>query len=81
MIRFPWWGSVLLAIATYYGCKHGIPQFLGEDHRLADLGQLLAPITAMGFLLLAGKQLYDGDTEDKQKTDQQDMPPDDSTQH
>ncbi len=61
MKRFPWWCSVLLAIVAYYGCRYGIVELLGEDHRLIDFGQLLAPITAMGFLLLAGKQLYDGE--------------------
>lgn len=64
MNRFPWWGSVLLAILAYYGLKFGVKELLPEDHRLTGLFQLFAPLTAMALLLLAGKQLYDHDEEE-----------------
>lgn len=63
MKGFPWWGSVLLAIAAYYGLKYGTPKILPADTPLADLIPLFAPLSAMGFLLLAGKQLYDDEKE------------------
>lgn len=61
MTRFPWWGSVLLAVLSYCAMKYGMVRFLPAEHRLIGLCQLLAPLAAMAFLLLAGKQLYDGD--------------------
>jgi len=62
MIRFPWWGSVLLAIVAYSGLKYCVPEYIGHENQLSGLFALLAPIVAMGLLLWAGKQLYDGDT-------------------
>lgn len=59
MSRFPWWGSVLLAVAVYCGLKYGLPSMLPDNHRLQELLELLAPLAAMALLLLAGKQLYD----------------------
>ncbi len=59
MKKFPWWGSVLLAIASYFGLKNGAQYILAEDSPLFGLIPLFAPLIAMGFLLLAGKQLYD----------------------
>ena len=64
MKRFPWWGSVILAVAAYYGLKYGIPKFMPIDSSTARFLALLAPLAAMALLLLAGKQLYDG-TEDQ----------------
>lgn len=61
MNRFPWWGSVLLAILAYCGLKYGVGELLSEEHRLTGLLQLFAPLAAMALLLLAGKQLYDND--------------------
>lgn len=61
MNRFPWWASVLLAILAYCGLKYGMVRLLTADHHLIGLCGLLAPLVAMAFLLLAGKQLYDGD--------------------
>ena len=69
MSRFPWWISVLLAIGSYYGCKYGLVSIVGEEAPLAGLFELFAPIIAMGFLLLAAKQLYDdapGDVENEE---------------
>lgn len=63
MNRFPWWGSVLLAILAYWGLKYGVRELLSEEHRLTGLLQLFAPLAAMALLLLAGKQLYDHDGE------------------
>lgn len=59
MSRFPWWGSVVLAIIGYLGCKYGPLYLLDPQHRLSDLLPQFAPVVAMGFLLLAAKQLYD----------------------
>ena len=61
MSRFPWWGSVVLAIGCYWGLKYGVASVLPADHRLVGLLGHLAPIAAMALLLLAGKQLYDHD--------------------
>lgn len=64
--RFPWWGSIILAILGYTGLKYGVPKLITEDSALAPLVglvPLLAPLLAIGFLLLAGKQLYDSDGE------------------
>jgi len=61
MNRFPWWGSVLLAILAYCGLKYGVKELFPQEHRLTGLLQLFAPLAAMAFLLLAGKQLYDHD--------------------
>lgn len=72
MNRFPWWLSVILAILCYYSLKYGLPQLIAADDRLSGLFALLAPISAMGFLLLAAKQLYDGN-ETKQSEDQADQ--------
>lgn len=63
MSRFPWWGSIVLAILAYCGLKYGMVELLPDEHRLTGLFRLLAPLAAMGFLLLAGKQLYDGTQE------------------
>lgn len=79
MNRFPWWFSVLLAILCYYSLKYGLPQLIAADERLSDLLSLLAPISAIGFLLLAAKQLYDGDkTEESEKEADQEQPQNDS---
>jgi hypothetical protein len=61
MSRFPWWVSIVLAVLAYCGLKYGLVELLPDEHRLIGLLQLLAPLAAMGFLLLAGKQLYDGE--------------------
>ncbi len=58
-MKFPWWVSILLAIASYYSCKYGLVTIVGEEAPLTGLFELFAPIIAMGFLLLAAKQLYD----------------------
>lgn len=64
--RFPWWGSVLLAVISYSGLKYGLPRLVDHSSPLIALVPMLAPLSAMGFLLLAGKQLYDTDPEDDQ---------------
>jgi len=77
MNRFPWWGSVLLAVLVYHALKYGAAELLPEGHRLAGLLQLLAPLSAMALLLLAGKQLYDqpaNERESAKKGDRQDKP-------
>jgi len=61
MKHFPWWGSVLMAIVVYCTLKYGVQELLTADHRLTGLLQLFAPLAAIAFLLLAGKQLYDAD--------------------
>lgn len=69
MSRFPWWGSILLAVVAYCGLKYGVGQLFPGEHRLISIFQLLAPLAAMGFLLLAGKQLYDGEQETDNRRD------------
>jgi hypothetical protein len=59
----PWWLSVALAIASYLALKYLAPTLAvsaGFSH-LAGMLPQGAPIAAMGFLLLAAIQLYDGD--------------------
>lgn len=85
----PWWLSVALAIASYLALKYLAPT-LADSAGFGHLAGLLpqgAPIAAMGFLLLAAIQLYDGDdvpTEeppddhDDQPEDEDDRPGDDA---
>lgn len=80
MKRFPWWGSVIVAIGCYYLFKYGLADLYGTGET-ADFFKLLAPLVAMGFLLLAAKQLYDTDhdwEEDAEEADadQEDKPAD-----
>jgi hypothetical protein len=61
----PWWLSVILAIASYLALKYLAPT-LAASAGLGDLAGLLpqaAPLAAIGFLLLAAIQLYEGDDE------------------
>ncbi len=76
MKRFPWWGSVILAIITYYGLKYGLATYLGDTAPLVRFARLLAPILTVGFLLLAAKQLYDDDAEEPPPSDEDDAPTD-----
>lgn len=55
-----WYISVALAIMCYCGLKYGSSALLAPGHRLLAFFEMLAPLTAMAWLLLAGKQLYDG---------------------
>ena len=72
MNRLPWWGTVLLAILSYYSLKYGAQKILPQDHGLHGFLPLLAPLIAMGFLLLAAKQLYDDDPKAPEESDQDD---------
>lgn len=63
-LRMPWWGSILLAIVVYCGLKYGVPELHLSHPALQQLAQAapsFAPILAIPWLLLAGKQLYDSD--------------------
>jgi hypothetical protein len=74
----PWWLSVVLAIASYLALKYLAPTLAvsaGFGH-LAGMLPQGAPIAAMGFLLLAAIQLYDGD--DVPPEDEDDRPEDDA---
>lgn len=76
-VRFPWWFSVLLAIFSYSVLKYAIPQQQPSNHFLYSLCQVApdaAPLSAIGFLLLAAKQLYDGDTPGNPDEHQDDPP-------
>ncbi len=75
MSRFPWWCSVLLAILTYCGLKYGAPKIVAGDNTLAGLLPLFAPLAAMGFLLLAGKQLYDTEHQEQHDPEAEDASP------
>ncbi len=70
MRKFPWWGSVILAIGAYNGLKYGVPKLMVISGSTAEFLGLLAPLCAMAFLLLAAKQLYDGT--EKQEPDERD---------
>jgi hypothetical protein len=59
----PWWLSVILAIASYLALKYLAPT-LAVSAGLGHLAEMLpqaAPLAAIGFLLLAAIQLYEGD--------------------
>jgi hypothetical protein len=59
----PWWLSVFLAIASYLALKYLAPT-LAVSAGLGHLARMLpqaAPLAAIGFLLLAAIQLYEGD--------------------
>jgi|GEM_PF-1084603 len=63
--RFPWWGSILLAAASYSSLKYVIPELAFTDpavQKLAQAAPSFAPLPTILFLLLAAKQLYDVDT-------------------
>jgi len=60
--RFPWWGTVILAIAAYCSLKYGTPLLTTGKPELDAFLQktpALAPIVTIPLLLLAAKQLYD----------------------
>jgi hypothetical protein len=60
----PWWLSVFMAIASYLCLKHLAPNLADASSVLAPLARILpkmAPLAAIGFLLLAAVLLYDGD--------------------
>lgn len=59
MKRGRWYVSLGMAIGCYCGLKYGSIALLAPGHRLLELFEMLAPLTAMAWLLLAGKQLYD----------------------
>ncbi len=63
--NWPWWLSLLLAVIAYAALNYGL-----AGSPLAKL----APLVAIGFLLLAAKQLYDGDPIPE-------PPPDDTADH
>ena len=59
-LRIPWWGSILLAIISYYCLKYLAPQLQFTSKTLQNLAVAapgLAPIAAVVFLLLAGISL------------------------
>ncbi len=63
-LRLPWWGSILLAIFVYCSLMYGVPKLHLSNPTLQLLAQAapsFAPILAIPWLLLAGKQLYDSD--------------------
>lgn len=72
----PWWLSILLAIASYCIFKYLVPGMDLENPTLRNLAQAapsFAPITAIPFLLLAAKQLYDSDIDGRDKTTDSDQ--------
>jgi hypothetical protein len=78
--RFPWWLSVLLAIGSFCTLKFVIPSLQPTNHFLQTLQQIgpnAAPLTAIGFLLLAAKQLYDGGIPTDRSKDPDDLTDDD----
>lgn len=73
-MRWSWWFSVLLSIFSYSGLKYGLPLIAGEDVLPEAFLKMLAPLTAMGFLLLAAKQLYDIPSIDGEYPDEKEPP-------
>ena len=64
--RVPWWVSVLMAIGSYCLLKFVIPNLHPTNaafQKLSQIAPTFAPITAILFLLLAAKQLYDIDAD------------------
>jgi len=60
--RIPWWMHVLIATVLYIGLTYFVPTLHSDDPGIAtflDLLPNLAPIGAIGFLLLGAKALYD----------------------
>jgi hypothetical protein len=69
-LRLPWWGSILMAILVYCGLMYGVPELHLSNPTLQMLAQAapsFAPILAIPWLLLAGKQLYDNDDQDEKE--------------
>lgn len=71
-MKWPWWLSILLAILSYNGLKYGLPLIAGEKVLPEAFLKMLAPLTALGFLLLAAKQLYDIPPADEGYPDEKD---------
>jgi hypothetical protein len=70
MKYFPWWAAIIAAVISYTGLKYGVAKVSQPGSLLAPLAAIiptLAPLAAIGFLLLAAKQLYDGDDHDQGK--------------
>ncbi len=65
MKKIAWWHSVIAATLSYYGLKYWLPDLFEATEQMRNFLELLAPISAMGLLLLAAKQLYDTDDEQK----------------
>lgn len=72
MKRFPWYGTVLLAIIVYSAIKYGLPQMIEVEESLEEFITLFAPLSAMGLLLLAAKQLYDDENPKENEEDELD---------
>jgi len=75
--RFPWWGTIILAIVAYCALKYGAPMLTTGNPQLDAFLQkapMLAPIVTIPLLLLAAKQLYDIPPEPDESTEQNDEP-------
>lgn len=67
-IRIPWWVSLVAAVCCYCGLKYLVPALhpaIPGWQKLAEAAPSFAPIVTIPLLLLAAKQLYD--TENQQK--------------
>jgi len=79
--RFPWWGTVILAIAAYCSLKYGTPLLstgIPELDAFLRKTPALAPIVTIPLLLLAAKQLYDIPSATQPDTDEPTEEDDDS---
>ncbi len=75
--RITWWNSLLLAICSYIFFKYTAPTLNLQHPVLQELckaSPTFAPIITIGFLLLAAKKLYDGDTNGEDNQDPSDEP-------
>ncbi len=62
--RTPWWAYILIAVTVYLGLAYYVPTLHSDNESITTFLQLLpnmAPIGAIGFLLLGAKALYDND--------------------
>ncbi|PIE68550.1 MAG: hypothetical protein CSA21_06785 [Deltaproteobacteria bacterium] len=69
MKKIAWWQSVIAATLAYYSLKYWLPDLFDATEQTRDFLALIAPISTMGLLLLAAKQLYDTDQK-QQKANQ-----------
>ena len=70
--RLPWWVSILMAIGSYCTLKFIIPNLQLTNftwQKLAQAAPTFAPLVTIPFLLLAAKQLYDVNGDEKDEHD------------
>ena len=72
MKGIPWWFHVLLAIVCYNGLKYGLPALSKTVVAVQPFLELLptaAPLSAIVFLLIAAKELYEPGQQNQQDSE------------